>query len=72
MFLSVDGVRSRISSSSTSLGARSRRFLALMVSALRSPAPAPPRRPTADVCYIDGGRSWISVGTSQGGTVDVS
>jgi hypothetical protein len=43
MFLSIDGVHSRIYSSGTSQGARRRRFLALMVGALGSTAPAPPR-----------------------------
>jgi hypothetical protein len=28
-------------------------------------APAPPRGLTIDVCYVDGGRSRISVSTSQ-------
>jgi hypothetical protein len=49
MFLSVDGGRSWISSSDTSQGARRRRFLALMVDAPGSPAPAPPRGPAVDV-----------------------
>jgi hypothetical protein len=43
MFLSIDGVHSRIYSSGTSQGARRRCFLALMVGALGSTAPAPPR-----------------------------
>jgi hypothetical protein len=47
------------------LGARRRCFLALMVGALGSTTPAPPRGPAFDVCYVDGGRSRISVSTSQ-------
>jgi hypothetical protein len=49
MFLSVDGGRSRIFSSGTSQGARRQRFLALMVDAPGSSAPAPPRGPVVDV-----------------------
>jgi hypothetical protein len=49
MFLSIDGGRSRISNSSTSHGARRRHFLALMVGAPRSTAPAPFRGPVIDV-----------------------
>jgi hypothetical protein len=56
-FLSVDGGHSRISSSGTSHGAHHRRFLALLVGAPQSPAPAPPRGPTVDVFYVDGGCS---------------
>jgi hypothetical protein len=63
---SVDGGRSRISSSVTSQGVRRRRFLALMVGAPGSPASAPPRGAVIDVFYVDGGRSQIFVSTSQG------
>jgi hypothetical protein len=42
MFPSVDGGRSRISSSGTSQVARYRCFLVLIVGALGSPTPAPP------------------------------
>jgi hypothetical protein len=64
MFLSIDGGRFQISSSGTSQGDNHRRFLALMVGALgsrrrcflafmmcalRSVAPAPPRGPAIDV-----------------------
>jgi hypothetical protein len=52
-------------------GPRRRCFLALMVGALRSIAPTPPRGPTIDVCYIDGGCSWISISTSQVPAVDI-
>jgi hypothetical protein len=51
MFLSVDGGRSRIYSSDTSQGARRRRFLALMVNAIRSTAQTPPKGATDDVSY---------------------
>jgi hypothetical protein len=67
MFFNVDGGRSRISSSGTSHGAHHRRFLALMVGAPGSPAPAPPRGAVVDDFYVDGARSWISVSTRQGG-----
>jgi hypothetical protein len=46
MFLSVDGGRSWIPSSGTSQGVHHQRFLALMVDASGSTAPAPPRGPT--------------------------
>jgi hypothetical protein len=49
IFLSVDGGRSRISSSGTSQGARRRYFLALMVDTPGSPAPAPPRAPAVNI-----------------------
>jgi hypothetical protein len=49
MFLSIDGGRSWISSFGTSQEARRRCFLALMVGAPGSLAPAPPRRPAIDV-----------------------
>jgi hypothetical protein len=62
----IDGGRSRISVSILP-GARRRRFLALMVGAPGSLAPALPRGAAVDVCYVDDGRSWISVSTSQGG-----
>jgi hypothetical protein len=39
-----------------------------MVGAPGPPAPTPPRGPTVDFFYVDGGRSWTSSsGTSQGG-----
>jgi hypothetical protein len=66
IFFSVDGGHSRISSFGTSQGARRRCFLALMAGAPKSPAPAPPRESAVDVCYVDGGRSRISISTSQG------
>jgi hypothetical protein len=66
MFLSVNSGRSCISSSGTSQGAHHQHFLALMVGALGSPALAPPRGPTINVFYIDGGRSQISISTHQG------
>jgi hypothetical protein len=44
----------------TSRGVRRRRFLMLMVGALGSPARAPPKGPTINVFYVDGGRSRIS------------
>jgi hypothetical protein len=38
-----------------------------MVGTPGSTAPAPPREPTVNVFYVDGGRSWIyNFGTSQG------
>jgi hypothetical protein len=49
MFLSIDGGRSRIFNSGSSQGARCQRFLALMVGALGSSAPAPPTGPVVDV-----------------------
>jgi hypothetical protein len=49
MFLSVDGGRSRIYCSGTSQGPRHRCFLALMVDALGSTVPAPPRGPAIDI-----------------------
>jgi hypothetical protein len=52
MFLSVDG-------------GRRQRFLALMVSAPGSTAPAPPRGLTVDVFYVDGRCPRISISTSQ-------
>jgi hypothetical protein len=36
-----------------------------MVGAPGSPAPAPPRGPTVDVFYVDGGHSRISVSSRQ-------
>jgi hypothetical protein len=66
MFLSVDGGHSWIYSSSIFQGAHHRCFLALIVDALRSTAPAPPRELTVDVFYVDGGCSRISVSTFQG------
>jgi hypothetical protein len=45
LFLSVDGGRSWITSSSNSRGARRQCFLALMVGVPGSPAPAPPEGP---------------------------
>jgi hypothetical protein len=41
-------------------------FLALIVGAPRSTAPAPPEGPAIDVCYVDDGRFRISVSTFQG------
>jgi hypothetical protein len=49
MFLSVDGRRSRVSSSGASQGAHRQCFLALMVGAPVSPAPVPPKGPTVDI-----------------------
>jgi hypothetical protein len=49
MFHSVDGRCSRVYSSGTSQGIRHRCFLALMVGALRSTAPAPPRGAAIDI-----------------------
>jgi hypothetical protein len=43
MFLSIDGRRSWVYSFGTSQGARRRSFIALMVGAPESLAPAPPR-----------------------------
>jgi hypothetical protein len=65
MFFYVDGGCSRIFVS-TFQGARCRCFLALMVGAPGSTAPAPPREPTVDIFYVGGGCSWISVSTFQG------
>jgi hypothetical protein len=48
-FSNIDGGRSRISSSGTSQGARCRRFLALVVDAPGSSAPAHPMGTTVDV-----------------------
>jgi hypothetical protein len=48
-FLTVDGGRSQISNAGTSQGARRRHFLALMVDAPGSIAPAPPRETVVDV-----------------------
>jgi hypothetical protein len=64
-FLSVDGGRSRISSSGTSQRVRRQRFLALMMDAHGSPAPTPPKGPAVGVFYVDGGCSQISVSTHQ-------
>jgi hypothetical protein len=47
-------------------GAHRRRFLVLMVGALGSPAPTPPRGSVVNIFYVDGERSWISVSTRQG------
>jgi hypothetical protein len=67
MFLSVDGGRSRVYSSSTSKGGSHRSFLALMVDAPGSPVPAPPRGPPLMFHSVNGGRSRIySSDTSQG------
>jgi hypothetical protein len=55
----IDGGCSQ-TSGNTSQGARCRCFLALMMDAIGSTAPAPPRGPAVDVCYVDGGRSRIS------------
>jgi hypothetical protein len=67
MFLSVDGGRSRISVS-THQGSHHQSFLALMVGAPESIAPAPLRGPLSTFFSIDGGCSWIySSDTSQGG-----
>jgi hypothetical protein len=53
--------------------AHRRRFLALMVGAPESPAPAPPGGPPSTFLSVDGGCSRIfSSGTSRGPTVDVS
>jgi hypothetical protein len=49
MFLSVDGGRSRFYSFGTSQRVRRRCFLALMVDALGSIAPAPPRGSAVDI-----------------------
>jgi hypothetical protein len=49
MFFSIDGGRSRIYSSGTSLGTRRRCFLTLMVDALGSPVLAPPWGGVVDV-----------------------
>jgi hypothetical protein len=68
----VDGGCSRIFSSDTSQGAHRRRFLSLMMGAPGSSASAPPWGLAIDNFYVDGERSWISVSTSQGPTVDVS
>jgi hypothetical protein len=57
MFLSFDGRRSWIYSSDTSQGAHHQCFLALMVDVPGSIALSPPREPTVNVFYIDGGRS---------------
>jgi hypothetical protein len=62
----VYGGRSQISCFDTSQGARCRCFLALMVGALGSLAPAPPTGPAVDTFYIDGGCCRISVSTRQG------
>jgi hypothetical protein len=48
-FLRVDDGRSQIYSSGTSQGVRRQHFLALMVGALGSPAPTPPKRPAINV-----------------------
>jgi hypothetical protein len=66
MFLSVDDGRCRIYSSGTTQGVRRRCFIALMVDTPGSIASAPPREPTVDIFYVDGGCSYISVSTSQG------
>jgi hypothetical protein len=47
------------------LGGRHRCFLVLIVGALGSTAPAPPREPAVDIFYVDGGCSLISISTSQ-------
>jgi hypothetical protein len=67
MFPTVDGGRSRISSSGTSKGDRRQCFLAWMVGAPGSPAPAPPKGPPSIFFNVDGGCSWISISTRQGG-----
>jgi hypothetical protein len=66
MFLRIDGGGYQISNSGTHQGVHHRRFLALMVDALGSPAPAPLRGPIIDVFYVDGERSRISISTLQG------
>jgi hypothetical protein len=66
MFLRIDGGRYQISNSGTHQGVHHRRFLALMVYALGSPAPAPLRGPIIDVFYVDGECSRISISTRQG------
>jgi hypothetical protein len=66
MFSNVDSGRSRIFSSDTSHGDCRRCFLAYMVDAPGSTAPAPPREPTVDIFYVDGGCSWISFSTRHG------
>jgi hypothetical protein len=48
------------------LGARRRRFLALMVGAPGSLALTPPRGPLSMFLSVDGGCSWISINTRQG------
>jgi hypothetical protein len=47
-------------------------FLCVDGSAPGSLALAPPRWLTIDIFYIDGGRSWISISTHQGPTVNIS
>jgi hypothetical protein len=37
-----------------------------MVGATGSPALTPPKGPTIDVFYVDGGHTWISIRTHQG------
>jgi hypothetical protein len=70
MFYSIDGGRSRTSSSSTSSqGAHHQHFTALMVGAPRPPALAPPPKGRTSMFYnVDGGHSRTSSSdTSQGG-----
>jgi hypothetical protein len=45
-------------------------FFTLIVGASGSIAPAPPREPTIDIFYIDGGCSRISESTRQGDAID--
>jgi hypothetical protein len=66
MFLRIDGGCCQISNSGTHQGAHHQRFLALMVDALGSSAPAPLRGPIVDVFYVDDERSRISISTRQG------
>jgi hypothetical protein len=72
-FLSVDGACYRISSSDTSQGARHRRFLALMVDAPGSPAPAPPGgRHRRFLALMVGAPEYPAPTPPRGFTVDVS
>jgi hypothetical protein len=76
MFLNVDGGHSRVYNSDTSQRVQRRCFLALMVDAPGSPAPAPPRGPTSTFLSVDGGRCLISGTVARveklGGDVNVS
>jgi hypothetical protein len=72
MFLSVDGGRSRIYSSDTSQGGHRRRFLALMVGALRSTALTPPKELAIDVFTFMVGATGSPSAPPREPVVDVS
>jgi hypothetical protein len=73
MFFNINGGRSQIYSSDTSQGPRRRCFLALMVDAPGSPAPAPPRGTVVDNFNIDGVCSGFTAPAPlRGHDIDIS